>query len=305
MGPNRLERGISNLEALGLRVRVGAQAFATGTVGAGSADARAEELNGFLRDPYVRGIICTIGGLNSNGILRTLDYEAFARDPKVVVGYSDLTNVLLALYARTNVVVYHGPTLLPEIAEFPTPLPYTMSSLMNAVFRDDELQSLAAASEWTDEFLLWDSEDVRPREMHAHPGWSWSGSGSAEGPLLGGNLDSLTFLVGTPYVPDFDGALLFWETMSTSLSEIDRALTHLDDAGLTAHIGGMIVGRPFRAQDGFDVQLRDYVRARYGAVMPILMGADIGHADPMLTLPIGGLGRLDADSREFRVGTPS
>lgn len=296
----RFCRGVRALQECGFEVRVGAQAYVTGYA-AGSPTARAQEINEFLRDPRVRAIVTTIGGLNANAVLPYLDYAALRADPKIVIGYSDITAILLALVSRAGVVTFHGPTLMPELAEYPGPLPYTLDSML-ATLTGRPAGPLRAPGEWTDELLWWGAEDTRHREMREHAGWSWVAPGAGAGPLLGGNLETLCSLTGTPYLPPFPGAVLMWETCATTVASVDRSLTHLDAAGVTTDIAGMVVGRSFRAPDGFERELREFVADRYaGRGIPIVAGADIGHADPMLTLPLGAPARLDSARETFEV----
>ncbi|WP_329172849.1 S66 peptidase family protein [Streptomyces sp. NBC_01477] len=299
--PGRFARGLQALRDRGFRVEVGAQSGASGH-SAGPAEARAAELNGFLRDGRVRAVVCTIGGYTANGLLPYLDYEAFAADPKPVVGYSDLTALLLGLHARTGVVTFHGPTLMPELAEFPDVQKYSDTSLFGALTAAVPAGVLRPPEHWTQEFLLWDKDDDRPRDTVPHQGWEWLAGGAGGGPLLGGNLETLCALLGTPYVPSFDGAVLFWETCESNPALLERALTQLDAAGVTARPAGMVVGRSFRAPDGFEEQLRATVAARYGGRgFPVLAGVDLGHTDPMLTLPVGVPARLDAAAGTFEL----
>jgi muramoyltetrapeptide carboxypeptidase LdcA involved in peptidoglycan recycling len=298
--PQRFERGRQALRDLGFRVRVGDQAYATGYT-SGSAAAKAAEFNGFLRDPSVRAVVAAIGGLSANAVLPHLDYAALRADPKIVVGYSDITAILLAVLARSGVVTFHGPTLMPELAEFPAPLPYTARSLVTTLTGQPHGR-LAAPAEWTDELLLWGEQDTRHRTARPHPGWQWLAAGAGEGPLLGGNLETLCALTGTPYLPSFRGAVLLWETCATTLAPVDRALAQLAAAGITDDLAGMVVGRTFRAPDGFEAQLRDFVTDRFaGTGLPVLAGVDVGHTDPMLTLPLGPTARLDSAAGTFEV----
>ncbi|GAA2653520.1 LD-carboxypeptidase [Streptomyces aculeolatus] len=297
----RFARGVRWLERAGFDVRVGGQAHATGYA-AGSARERAEELNTALRDPEVRGIVTAIGGYNANGVLPYLDFAALADRPRVLLGYSDVTALLLAAYACSNVVTFHGPTLMPELAEYPAPLPYTEASLLGTLCRPDPPGGLTAPPDWTEELLRWDSEDVRPRRMREHPGWRWLSGGTGTGRLVGGNLDTLCALLGTPYAPCLRGAVLFWESCAESIAVIDRGLCQLDAAGGTAGLAGMVVGRSFRKGEEFERDLRALVAERYaGRGFPVLAGVDIGHTDPMLTLPIGVRARLDSGSSAFEV----
>ncbi|MFE9976666.1 S66 peptidase family protein [Streptomyces hirsutus] len=304
LAAERFERGVRALEGFGWRVVVGPQAQVSG-YSAGSARARAEEINVYLRDERVRAIFTTIGGYNANGVLPYLDYNALHSDPKIIIGYSDITAILLSVHAQTGITTFHGPTLMPEIAEYPQMLSYSTESLLSVVTGPGPRDPLRPPAIWTEEFLPWDEEDNRPRRLEAHSGWRWVGSTSGSGPLLGGNLETLCCLIGTPYLPSFEGAVLFWETCETSMAKLDRSLCQLDAAQVTSRLAGMVVGRSFRGGEAFENELRGHVTQRYAdRGFPLVMNVDIGHADPMLTLPVGATAALDAPSRTFRLTTP-
>jgi muramoyltetrapeptide carboxypeptidase LdcA involved in peptidoglycan recycling len=296
--PRRLRRGVEALHALGYQVRLGPVA----TSGGGSRAERVAELNSFLRDPAVRCVVMSIGGFTSNALLDDLDYDALRADPKVIVGYSDITTILLAVLARAGVVTFHGPTLLPELAEYPHPLSYTTDAFTRAVGRPQPLGRLAAAPGWTEELLMWDEADDRARSTRASGGWRWLQGGTGTGPLLGGNLETLGVLAGTPYLPDFDGAVVLLETTSVDLNQIDRTLTHLEMIGIFDRMRGLLVGRPFRAPAGFTEAFTDHIGQRFaGRDVPVVAMLDIGHTDPMLTLPLGVRARVDSGSGTVEV----
>lgn len=298
--PRRLERGVAALRDLGYRVRVGA--LATAPTESRSAAERAAELNAFLRDPEVRCVVAAIGGLTSSSILAYLDYEAIRADPKILLGYSDITAILLAVLAVTGTVTFHGPTLLPELAEYPRPLPYTREGLLRAVTSPEPIGRLTPAAEWTEEFLPWDEADDRPRRTVASKGWQWLHGGTGTGPLVGGNLETLAQLAGTPYLPDADGAVILLETTSTVLADTGRLLTGLERLGFLDRMTALLVGRSFRAPGGFEGALAGMLTERFGdRGVPIVTGMDVGHSDPMLTLPLGVRVRVNASLRSVEV----
>jgi muramoyltetrapeptide carboxypeptidase LdcA involved in peptidoglycan recycling len=305
MAPRRFERGLEYLRGRGFQVRVGAAAWREGYA-AGDAGHRADELNSAIRDPEVRAIVAAIGGYTTNRILPYVDFAALAADPKIIIGYSDITALLLAVHARTGMVTFHGPTLMPELAEHPAPLGYTEQALWTVVSTPRAPGRLNPPGEWTEEFLAWDVADDRPRLSRPHDGWEWIVPGTGTGPLLGGNLDTMCALTGTAYLPRSDGAVFFWETCSTSLAEIDRNLTHLECAGVVSGVSGMIVGRSFRGDATFESRLRAFLADRLaGAPYPVVTGVDLGHADPMLTLPVGVRCRLDSASDVIELAEPA
>ncbi|WP_225447205.1 LD-carboxypeptidase [Streptacidiphilus sp. PB12-B1b] len=300
--PRRLARGVEALRGLGYEVRVGPLA-ADGVRDATPAQ-RAEELNGFFRDSEVRCVVASLGGLTSNAVLDSLDYQALRADPKIIVGYSDITTVLLAVRRRTGLVTFHGPTLLPELAEFPEVLPYTRDAFLDAVARPRPLGPLRPAGERTEELLSWDQADDRPRRTVPGDGWQWlhTGTGPATGPLVGGNLETIGLLAGTPYFPDFSGTVVFLETTATDLRGVERALTQLRMTGALDRPAAVLLGRSFRAPDGFEAALRQKVgEATRRCGVPVVAGLDIGHSDPMLTLPLGVRARVDARTQTVEV----
>ncbi|MFJ4851604.1 LD-carboxypeptidase [Streptomyces sp. NPDC088733] len=291
--PRRLARGVEALRGLGYDVRLGP--LAAGGIRDATPEERADELNRFFRDPEVRCIVASLGGLTGNAVLEWLDYEALRADPKIIIGYSDITTILLAVYRRAGLVTFHGPTLLPELAEYPRMLPYTRDGFLRAAASARPLGPLAPAAEYTEELLFWDEADDRPRQLVPGTGWQWLHPGTGIGPLVGGNLETIGLLAGTSYLPDFTGATVFLETCATDIRVVERALTQLRMAGVFDRMAALLLGRSFRAGQDFETALRQQVReiaARYD--VPAVAGLDIGHSDPMVTLPLGVRARVDA-----------
>jgi muramoyltetrapeptide carboxypeptidase len=292
--PRRLARGVATLTNLGFEVIVGPRARAGAAASERDARARADELNGFLADRTIRAVVAAIGGYTSNAVLPYVDYAALRRDPKIICGYSDITALLLACRSLAGIVTFHGPTLLPEIAEFPAAQPYTMDYLQRAVSRQEPVGQLTPADSWTDEFLLWDHDDNRPRTMRRARGWRWLTSGSGCGPLVGGNLETISALAGTRYLPDFGGAVVFLETVGLDIDLVERSMTHLDMLGVFGAAAAVLFGRPFRSGAEFGDQLADLLLRHLGdRSIPVITDVDLGHTDPMLTLPIGVQAHVD------------
>jgi muramoyltetrapeptide carboxypeptidase len=301
VAPRRFRRATDALRDMGFAVREGSRTWGTGD-SAGTPQERAAEINEFIHDPGVRAILATIGGHTCNAILPLIDYAALQEKPKILIGYSDITALLLACVAKSDVVTFHGPTLLAEFGEFPAPLPYTRDTFLAALSQAAAVGPLRQPPEWTDEHLLWDAEDTRARSFTPSRPRSWIVGGKAAGPLLGGNLDTLSVLGGTEYLPDFRGAILLWETCFTSLNRIDQLLTHLEMLGIMDDLAGMIVGHGFRASPEFEAALHDHVAERYtDRGFPIVAGVLAGHCDPMPTLPLGCRVALDSERQSVEV----
>jgi muramoyltetrapeptide carboxypeptidase len=252
---------------------------------------RLADLNAAFRDPAIDAVWCIRGGYGVTRILDGVDFEALARQPRPVIGYSDITALLSAVVRRAGVVAFHAPTARAE---------------MPAFSRRHFAQVLAGASAAGLLEPLPPPVDVLvPQTNRIAP----IRGGVAEGPLAGGNLSLLQCLVGTPYFPDLDGALLFIEDVNEDLYRIDRMLSHLRLAGALARLAGVLVGRftglKRHMNDGalgVDVVLDHY----FGPLgIPVAHGVPIGHIDDQWTIPLGVRARFDADAGSLTLLEPA
>jgi muramoyltetrapeptide carboxypeptidase len=298
--PNRFARGVQAVRNLGFAVVIPDDATRVCGYTAGSARQRAEALMALFADPHVDAIVCTIGGFNSNALLPLLDYALIRNNPKIFAGYSDSTALLLGIFAHSGLITFHGPSILPEWGEFPAPFSYTTTSFLDVtsapapyVYRHPEL--------WTHEYLEWGTDDeLRPRTTQPGTGWRVPLPGVTRGPLAGGNIETINMLVGTPYLPNFAGCLLFLEATESEayLPRLERSLIHLETAGVFKQIRGLLFGRcpdskPYgnRTLEGL---LLEFGRK---LSVPVVMDVDCGHTDPKMTLPIGIPAELIAEPR--------
>lgn len=302
--PVRYERGRAFLAANGYDVLDGALTGRSDFYRSGTVRERADELNALLRDPSVDCIMSTIGGANSNSLLPYLDYDAFAAHPKVVVGYSDATAILLALYARTGITTYYGPAVAASLGEFPPLSDETFAHFLDVAGHDAERPlTLSAPAAWTEERLLWDTQD---RAKATRPNaWRTLRGGVARGRLVGGNLNTMSVLIGTPYMPAIeDGDILFVEDSLKEAATQERLFAMLKSMGVFARIGGLVVGKHELFDDlgtgRSPVDILTEVLDGEGD-FPILVDVDCGHTHPMLTLPIGATAELDADAQVIRL----
>jgi muramoyltetrapeptide carboxypeptidase len=254
---------------------------------AGTDADRLADLNAALRDPAIDAVWCIRGGYGLTRILDQVDLAAIERRPKAVLGFSDVTALLLAIAARCRVVSFHAPTARQPMTAF-------SRRHFTDVLCVAEPRGPLARLEPPPDVLVPRS----PRIVTVH-------QGRAEGPLIGGNLSLLQCLVGTPWLPDLDGALLFLEDVGEDLYRVDRMLSHLRLAGVLSRIAGLIVGQFTDMKKGtadgalgFDEVLEYYV-APLG--IPAACGFPIGHVDDQWTLPIGVRARLDADAGEVAI----
>jgi muramoyltetrapeptide carboxypeptidase len=301
--PNRFKRGVDCIEKLGYKVKIGKNATKKLGYMAGSPQERADDINEMFSDKDVKAIFCSIGGYSSNQILDLIDYKLIKKNPKIFMGYSDITTLLLAIHAKTNLVTFHGPTVMPQFGEYPTILSYTLENMEKVLCQNNKKTILRPSKEWTDEFLDWSKGlDNRPRKMVKNRGWKVLRGGRASGRLIGGNLQTIEVLIGTEYLPSFKDAIFFWEETESSIEEIDRTLTHFKAVGLLDNINGMLVGRldwSVKISDKNYTLEKVIMRICKDYDFPIMIDMDFGHTDPMITLPIGIKASFDTSRQEL------
>lgn len=271
----RLESARATVEALGLRTRVAPNAMERRGFLAGSDAQRLADLNGALRDPQVRGIFALRGGYGTMRILDAIDYAGLAADPKVVLGYSDLTAPLNAITQRTGLVTFHGP--VAALSQFTAA---ETAWLRRAVMQTQPLGELQSA----DTHIL--------------------AAGDARGRIAGGNLSLIAALAGTAFEVDTAGALLVIEEVDEAPYRIDRMLTQLRLSGALERAAGILVGRCANCdvdeQHPYaEMPLAETLRDRLSDLgVPVLTQLPIGHAGEQWTLPIGMPARIE-DGRIF------
>lgn len=282
-----LTRGQELCRALGLEPVLGANAGKRHGYLAGTDDERLADLNQALADRSIDAVWCLRGGYGVTRILDRVDFSPLNDRPKAVIGYSDVTALLMALHRATGLVCFHAP-----MARAPMPA-FTREAFTSTLFRATPVARLPR--------LPSPSNILVPRA----PRVLTVRSGVAEGPLLGGNLSLLAALQGTKHLPSFDGAILFLEDVGEDLYRIDRMLAHLRMIGLLSHLAGVILGQFTEMKRGtsegalgFDEVLDTYF-APLG--VPVLSGVPVGHVDEQWTMPIGVRARLDAGAGEVDI----
>ncbi|MDX1382272.1 MAG: LD-carboxypeptidase [Thermoanaerobaculia bacterium] len=272
---DRLQRGMQALEGLGYRVRRAANLEAASDNFAGDDDTRLAAFHELATDDEVDAVFFARGGHGVLRLLERIDWPTIAAHPKPYVGYSDLTPLLLQLLQRCDMVSFHGPFVAGEIGDGLTPT---------------ERDSLFGALENRGEARLPCSFPEAARER-----------GAVEGRLVGGCLSLLVSLLGTPYFPDLAGSILFLEDVNEPYHRIDRMLTHLRLSGRLTGVKGMILGH-LEAVDGAARGRRSSPQAfaeELEVIAPVAWGLAVGHARPNLTLPVGGMARLDPERSEL------
>jgi muramoyltetrapeptide carboxypeptidase LdcA involved in peptidoglycan recycling len=296
--PRRLKRATANLAAVARRpVRMMPHARDDGIV-AGPVAARLSDLHAAFAASDVTTVLSAVGGNNSNELLAGLDYLAMARTPTLLVGGSDVTAILLAVWQRCGIVTVFGPQLLPQFGDVGGCLPLTVDSWRATVETTLPPGALPCAQEFTDEFLEWDLADNRPRALRATDGPRVVKAGFATGPVCAANLQTLLRLAGTPYFPDLGGCVLLLESTHRFEPAMLRAeLEQLRQIGVLDAVAGIGFGR-FVCTDPIGAAAEDdLLSSVLTGRGPLVSGLDIGHTDPVLCIPNGLPARLAADER--------
>jgi muramoyltetrapeptide carboxypeptidase len=264
----------TRLNSLGFKVVKGKTLQAQDGFLAGTDLFRAKELESFFENKSVTAIIAMRGGWGCARILDKLNYQLIQENPKIIMGYSDITSLLIAIHNKTGLVTYHGPVGYSSWKEFSTfnvfktvvdGKPFTMQNPKSYL---KELETLT--------------------------------KGKAKGKLVGGNLTVITSMIGTNHEPDWHNKILFLEETGEEPYRIDRMLWQLKQANVFDQINGLVIGAftkcdPEEPEKSFS--LTEVLNQHFkNTTFPVYKGAVIGHIVPKFTLPIGAIIEIDADS---------
>lgn len=299
----RYERGKNYLISKGFRLIEGSLCGKRDFYRSGSIVERVSELNDLIRNPDVRCIMSSIGGMNSNSLLPYIDYDALRKDPKIIIGYSDVTAVLFAIYAQTGLVTYYGPAVVSSFGELPPYVDETFNYFESVVTDKEALPYVLPTPDiWTDEFIDWDSQDrskkgTENKLVTVH-------CGKAEGRLIAGNLNTIEGFWASEYFPKIrKGDILLIEDSLKDAATIERSFAMLKLNGVFDLIGGLVLGKHEQFDDrGSGRKPYEILEEVMGDIsIPVLAEFDCCHTHPMLTVPIGSFVLLDADSQQMTI----
>jgi muramoyltetrapeptide carboxypeptidase len=269
-----LERALASVRSCDWEPVVGAHVLERDGYLAGTDAHRLADLNRFAADPAIDGIWCVRGGYGTMRLLDSIDYEAWQRYPKTLIGYSDITALHTAIGQRAAVITFHGPTARAEMT------PFSRASLRAAVIDGS------------------DSAGDAPDALTLQPG-------RAEGRLVGGNLALVASLIGTRYEPSFDGAILVLEDVNESVYRLDRMFTQLRLSGSLDQLAGIALGQftdvPADTPDDTRPLLDLLYEVADQCAVPCLAELPIGHTADQWTIPLGATAELDADNKTLMV----
>ena len=304
--PHRVKNGVAYLESQGFIVELARHANEQLGFVSDTAENRAADIHDMFERPEVAAIIAAIGGDHSCHLLPHLDFALIRDNPKIFMGYSDITVLNVAIWNECGLVTFNGPALITDFAEYPQPLPYTVESFRRTVLTPEAAGRIEPSPQWTEEILNWREQlDLtRPRRLEQSPGWSWLRGGVSEGVLIGGCIESLQHLRGTSYWPDFEGAILFLETSeeAPSPARVDGILMDYENMGVFSNLTGLLFGRPMAYSDDQKEMLRQVIVERTASYsFPVVSDMDFGHTAPQFLLPIGCRARIDSDEQSVTI----
>ena len=276
----RIAECVKAMEDLGYKVKTAGNLDAkyAGYM-AGTGKERAEWLNKMFADPEVDAIFCVRGGDGSARMMEYLDYDMIKANPKIFIGYSDVTNLHLALTQECDFVTFHGPMVSSNIVDS---------------FDEETAESLFTALNSDEAFEFKNPKGYEIGVLK---------EGKATGKLIGGNLSLLSASVGTPYEVDTEGNILFIEEVCEPMSKIEKWGYHLRNAGLFAKCSGIILGQFTKVvnekMEEFD-ELKTFLDMLEGLDIPVMYGIESGHGSQIMTLPMGATCHMDTATKTIK-----
>ena len=291
--PDKLELAAHTIRYFGLKMKMGRNVGKRAGYLGGTIQERLDDLHAMFADPGVAAVFAIRGGYGSAQLLDGIDYGLIRRNPKIFLGYSDITALHLAIRRQTDLVTFHGPIVLSEFTD------YTQRYFRQALFSTAPIGVVANPPAANLLRPAHATRTIRP--------------GKARGRLTGGNLSLVASTMGTPYEIETRGSILFLEDVEEQPYSIDRMLTQLRLAGKLSAAAGIVFGecqdcRPREFQPSFEStfslgEVLDNILGKLN--IPVFSGLTIGHTTDQATLPLGVMTSLDADKGELVIEEPA
>lgn len=275
-----------SLAALGLKSKLGKHALDRYGYLGGTDEARAADVNAMFADKEVNAILCVRGGWGCNRILPLLNYDVMRKNPKIICGYSDITSLLVAIYAKTGLVTFHGPVGISTWNQF------SLNYFKKILF-DGETPTME------------NPKTIGDNLAQTKDRVGTITKGRARGRLVGGNLSVLTAMIGSEFLPHWKNHILFLEETDENIYRIDRMLTQLKLAGVLSRISGVVFGKCTKCEPGtgygsltLEEVFNDHLKP---LGIPAFAGAMIGHVENKFTVPVGCEAEIDAEAGTIRL----
>ncbi len=307
--PQQYNNGVKALHELGYKTAEIVMERNEGSYRSASPVERANYLHNLFLDPGIQGIVCNIGGYNTNEMLPFLDFNLIRNHPKFICGYSDSSVLLNAITHKADLVTFHGPMVIPSFGEYPKPLEYTVEHFQKIAEQTLDLPYIwPVPKEWTDEFVEWigPSWGTRPRTMLPNKGPIWVTKHPEEvtGLLVGGNTDSLLPIVDTEFFEIPEGSILFLEDISLSIEKWAMLMWSLKIKGTFRKIKALLIGKMEAMPEGQLSKMIEVIKEilhEDKIDIPVIAELDIGHTAPILTLPIGSTISIQSTKEEIKI----
>lgn len=291
------EAAIKRLEGLGLKVTFGKHVRNMDLLESSGIEERHADFYEAFADTKVKGIICAIGGYNSNFLLDRIDWKVVKDNPKFFGGMSDITVLCNAIYSMTGLKTYQ----IPNFRNFGQKIgfEYTLDYFVRTAMGSEEVE-VFPSKEWSDD--RW-TKNQEKRKFIKNNGWWILGNGEIKGISIGGNLCSLNLLQGTKYMPNIEGKVLFIEDDSMSTAgEFSRNLRSLMQVEGAEKIGGLVLGR-FQKKTEMTRKKLEMIVGDIPELSdkPVIANVDFGHTDPKITWMVGGEVEVFVSESEFKI----
>lgn len=295
-----VDLAVKRLKDLGLNVTYGKNIKSIDEFSSSSIQERVEDIHDAFSDNHVKAILSVIGGFNSNQILSQLDYELIKNNPKIICGFSDITALNNAIYAKTGLTTYSGPHFFSFGMK--KGLDYTIDYFKKCLMSDDVID-IEPSTEWSDDPWFQNQED---RIFIENQDYIIINEGCAEGISIGGNLCTLNLLQGTDYMPSLENSILLIEDDNLIEEyfayEFDRNLQSLVHQKDFKGVKGIIIGRFQKACNINLEKLKKIISSKKElSEIPIIYGVDFGHTTPIITFPIGGSIKVKAENNKVKL----
>ena len=302
IGNDSREIANKRLEDLGFKVTFGKHVEECDSFTSSSIESRIEDLHEAFSDKKVKAILTVIGGFNSNQLLTHIDYDLIKENPKIFCGFSDITALSNAIFAKTGLVTYSGPHYSSFGMKYG--FEYTLD-YFKKMFLDSEEIEITSSEVWSNDSWFADQEK---REFFKNKKMYCINEGKAQGKIIGGNLSTISLLTGTEYMPKFDkNTILFIENDAVAsgavyLAEFDRMLQALIHQKNFSNVKGIVLGRAEKASDMNHEKWEMMIKNKKELEnIPVICDADFGHTTPIFTFPIGGTAKLECKKDEIKL----
>jgi len=307
--PNRIKHAKKIFESLGFKVKIFPTCSKFHEGSAGKINERLKDIHDAFSKNDIKAIICAIGGISSNELINKIDYNIIKKNPKIFCGYSDISILHYAIQKKTNLITFYGPAALTQFAEFPSPFNYTIDYFLKVLTQTKPVGSIIPSKSWTDQVVPWDKEKIKRRNLIKNSGYEWLKNGTATGKLIGGCIYSINQLFETKFNLNYTDKIIFLEnsegqdmTKGDPIEILKSQLQDLKNRKIFDNSKGLIIGKLYGYSIDEKNEIKKYIKnllVKFN--FPILYGVNVGHTDPIITIPLGRNVTLNSKKNIFSI----